>query len=89
MHPPSDKDCPRRKFLENRDKDKERAAQKKTYAEMFQLYDPNSVMPGEINNESFSLNLGTRKERNQTANKPSTSLQSPQRKRQRVDKKNS
>ena len=74
-HQSGDKNCPRRKFLEKRDNDREKNIQKKTYAEMLRQFDPESLMPGEMEEESVPLNLGTRKERHlkRPSNETSTS----------------
>ena len=63
------------KFLEKRDNDREKNIQKKTYAEMLRQFDPESLMPGEMEEESVPLNLGTRKERHlkRPSNETSTS----------------
>ena len=83
-HKSGDKNCPRRKFLEKRDNDREKTVQKKTYAEMLRQFDPDALMPGEIEGDITSLNLGTRKERKnkRSTSEPSTS-ESPEKKRMR------
>lgn len=86
-HKSGDKDCPRRKLLEKRDNERAKANQRKTYAEMLQILDPQSVMPGEANTESFPpLRLGLKRDRNRSRGNdaPSTSEEnSPNRKRSR------
>jgi len=67
-HPSGDKNCPRRKFIEKRDDDREKSLRKKTYAEMLQMYDPIAVMPGEPSVDCAPLNLGTKRQRQQKSN---------------------
>ena len=44
-HKSGDKDCPRRKLLEKRENERTKAVQRRIYAEMLQILDPQSVMP--------------------------------------------
>lgn len=88
-HKTGDNLCPKRKFLEKREKGTSKEQQKKTYAEMLQEVDPK----GELNNESdknFQLDLGTRnsrKRQTKEAPKPSctNSTESPLKKRRHVN----
>lgn len=82
-HPSGDINCPRRKFIEKRESDNEKNLRKKTYAEMLQHYDPNSIMPGETNDDINPMNLGTRKERlrNQSQGETSACKITPLKKR--------
>ena len=90
-HKSGDKNCPRRKFLEKRENDLEKKIRQKTYAEMLRQFDPESQMPGEMEGESVSLNLGTRKGRQhlgqhkRPTSEPSTSSETPVRKKVRMN----
>lgn len=76
-HQTGDKNCPRRKILEKRDKTNIKATQKKTYAQMLQEVDPNASLNNDSINKHFPLNLGTRSERKrnqqQNQHQPGTS----------------
>ena len=86
-HKSGDKNCPRRKFLEKRDNDRDKTVQQKTYAEMLRQFDPDALMPGETDGEIPSLDLGTKKDRQHKlpANEQSTSTESQVRKKIRVN----
>ena len=62
-HQTGDKNCPRRKILEKRDKTNIKTTQKKTYAQMLQEIDPTASLNNESIETHFPLNLGTRNER--------------------------
>lgn len=88
-HQTGDKSCPRRKQLEKKENSKIKKIHKKTFAEMLQQYDPEATMPGEKYREQhFPLQLGTKRQRKieQTNYEiPSTSKESPYRKKARND----
>lgn len=62
-HQTGDKNCPRRKILEKREKGATKETQRKTYAEMLQVLDPNTAQNNTNYDEHFPLNLGTRNSR--------------------------
>lgn len=62
-HKAGDKNCPRRKQLEKKDRAHTKLVQRKSYAEMLQQLDPSNVMPGETAEEFPRLDTGTRRKR--------------------------
>lgn len=88
-HHTGDKVCPRRQKLEKRESDNIKRLQKKTFAEMLKQYDPESTMPGEnLRDHHFPLQLGTKRQRRQEKERteqPSTSQESPKRKKAREE----
>lgn len=71
-HATGDRTCPRRQNLEKKESENAKKKQKKTFAEMLQLYDPEAKMPGERDRDfHFPLQLGTKRQRRM--NKPAVS----------------
>ena len=62
-HQSGDKNCPRRKKLEHRDKINEKLAKKKTYAQMLMELDPNASENNDSSISNTPLDLGTRSQR--------------------------
>lgn len=83
-HQTGEKSCPRRKFLEERNKGNTKNIQKKTYAEMLQELDPQALQENDSLDRHFPLNLGTknsRKRQNLVQQKSKNIIETPNKKR--------
>ena len=84
-HQTGEKNCPRRKILENRDKGKVKEIQKMTYAQMLKEFDPNASINNSNEDTHVHLNLGKRIERKRYQQQGTSSKKETPIKKRRVE----